>query len=156
MYEREYGNNYNSEMSTTDIAKQIRAWVKGQKKSGNFPKGLKVSVRSQYFSGGSAIRIYITALPTDWEVFNRKYVELTSTRGHPNMHPYPSRYTERVEKIRAEIMSYVNSFNYDGSEIQVDYFDVNFYCHAVELDWEKFYDMEQEFIAKVKSQIANG
>ena len=36
------------------------------------------------------------------------------------------------------ILELINSFNYDGSESMVDYFDVNFYCHSCDLAWNKF------------------
>ena len=153
MYEREYGSNYKDGMSTTDIAKQIRTWIKEQKKNGTFPKELKVSARSQYFSGGSAIRISITALPDTWDIFNREYFEM-EVRGHKAMlRRGVSRYTQQVEDIRSSIMAYVNSFNYDGSEIQVDYFDVNFYCHSVELEWTKFREIENAYRMMVESEV---
>ena len=154
MYDRTYGSNYNDRMSTTDIAKQVRGWVTAQKKTGAFPKELKVSVRSRYFSGGSSIDVSITALPSDWDLFNREYFEIEA-RDHGSMFPRVSRYTAQVEKIRAEITDYVNSFNHDGSEIQVDYFDVNFYFHGVDLDWSKFREIENAYRESIESQVVN-
>ena len=154
MYERKYGSNYDNELSTTDIAKQTRTWITTQKKTGAFPKELKVSVRSRYFSGGSSIDVRITALPSDWDIFNREYFEIEA-RDHGSMFPRVSRYTAQVEKIRTEIDTYVNSFNHDGSEIQVDYFDVNFYFHGVNLDWSRFHEIEKAYRDSIKSQVAN-
>lgn len=153
MYERTYGGNYDNELSTTDIAKKIRSWVTAQKKSGAFPKELKVSVRSKYFSGGSSIDVSITALPEDWDLFNREWFEYNASNDYA---PRDVRkYTDKVERIRAEIKAYVNSFNHDGSESQVDYFDVNFYFCDVEMDWRKYYEVEKAYRESIKDQVVN-
>ena len=48
-YKSEQGSNYDSNLSTTEIAKKLREYIKV-----NYP-GYKFSVRSEYFSGGSCM-----------------------------------------------------------------------------------------------------
>src|SRR5687767_7020547 len=58
-----YGAKYDRDLSTTQIAAKYRQDIKAAIKSGEIPAGLKVSVRTEYFAGGSAIRASITACP---------------------------------------------------------------------------------------------
>ncbi len=154
MYDKTYGDNHDSSLSTTDIAKKIRTWITAEKKAGNFPKELKVSVRSSYFAGGSSISASITALPKDMEVFNAEWYKIEAEMG-VCFTPYGmNRYSDDVQSIKDRIAAYINSFNYDGSESQVDYFDVNFYFCNVEMDWENYTDAERNFKAMIKETIS--
>jgi len=153
MYDRTYGSNFNREMSTTDVAKQVRSWITAQKKAGHFPKELKVSVRSQYFSGGSSIDASITQVPADWDLFNREWFETVERHGFCALRHDCAKYSAQVEKIRAEVKAYIDSFNYDGSETQVDYFDVNFYFHGVEIDWRNYSEVERAYRESIKAEI---
>src|SRR6266571_4510193 len=65
MYERAYGTKYDTKLTTTQIAALVRAEIKAAQKElapGGFPRGLKFSVRSSYFSGGSSIDINISGI----------------------------------------------------------------------------------------------
>lgn len=50
------GSKYDKTRTTTQEAACFRADVKQAIKEGVLPKGLKLSVKTDYFSGGSAIR----------------------------------------------------------------------------------------------------
>jgi hypothetical protein len=151
--ERTYGKNYvhDYRVSTVEIAAMIRSDLKvrrnlGKKLAGHAedsvslavrdviadaPASIKFSIRSQYFSGGSSIDITIKGVPVEWgwEIdplydpydtwHSRKYVETAALRA-----------------LKAEVESVQQSYNHDGSDSMVDYFDVRFYGHT-EVDWHE-------------------
>jgi len=135
MYERTYNSNYDSSLSTTDIAKKVRQEIAKMKKTGDLDKGFKFSIRAEYFSGGSAIRASITAVPEGVEAYNSEYYDAYN-RGESTY--AMSRFSAPVKAASEKVLALINSFNYDGSESMVDYFDVNFYCHSCDPAWNKF------------------
>jgi len=60
-YERQYGARYDRTLTTTEIAKRFREDVKAAQAAGDLPLGLKVSVTTKYFSGGSSIHVVVKA-----------------------------------------------------------------------------------------------
>jgi len=123
MYERSYGEKYDANLSTTDIAKRFRADVKDAIKAGKLPKGLKLSVRTSYYAGGSSIRVYVQAAP--FRVMNPEAVIASIER--PMAYERASRHTAEAMALTSQLEKMLAAYNHDGSEAQVDYFDVNFY-----------------------------
>jgi hypothetical protein len=126
-YDRSYGAKYNDLpgspgwVDTTVIAKAIRADIKAAVKAGDIP-GVKYSVRTSKFSGGSSIDVEIIGLPN-------ARVE----RAHPyggTVFAYSDETSIVVDKVKAM----VDAYNHDGSDSMTDYFDVRFYGH-VSVDW---------------------
>jgi hypothetical protein len=128
-----YGAKYaeTAHLSTTQIAKLIRQEIALLKKLakkkakpgevkfadpiGDAPAGTKISVRSESFSGGSAIRIGVTGFPEEWG-------------WHPVEHPYPHQgATRALGELGIALYDLMNAYNFDGSDSQVDYFHVRFY-----------------------------
>ena len=105
MYERHYGNNYDESLTNKQIAAKIRAWVKA-----NYP-GYKFSVT---MSRGNAINCDMVECP------EHHYFYAVDDCGDVVV-------ALQHETMMKEIKAYGDSFNFDGSEIMVDYFDVNFY-----------------------------
>jgi len=105
MYERHYGNNYDESLTNKQIAAKIRAWVKA-----NYP-GYKFSVT---MSRGNAINCDMVECP------EHHYFYAVDDFGDVVV-------ALQHETMMKEIKAYGDSFNFDGSEIMVDYFDVNFY-----------------------------
>jgi hypothetical protein len=132
------GSNYDSTLTTTDVAKKIREQVKGLKKDGTIPKDTKISVTSKYFSGGSSISIYVKESPR-LRFFNPEYFAFQSALkdGSKNLSSdrSPERHSEEGQKILDLLKGIAESYNYDKSDIQTDYFNVNFYLH-VETEYE--------------------
>jgi hypothetical protein len=148
-----YGENYIADyrVSTVEIAAHIRADLKVRRNLGkktakiaddklslalrdviaDAPASIKFSIRSEYFSGGSSIDITIKGVPVEWgwEIdplydpsdyrHGRKYVE-----------------TAALKALKAEVERVQQSYNHDGSDGQVDYYDVRFYGHT-EVDWRE-------------------
>lgn len=105
MYERHYGSNYDENLTNKQIAAKIRAWVKA-----NYP-GYKFSVT---MSRGNAINCDMVECPEHHHFYAvDDFGDVVVALQH--------------DVMMKEIKAYGNSFNFDGSEIMVDYFDVNFY-----------------------------
>ncbi|MFJ1757588.1 hypothetical protein [Kitasatospora sp. NPDC088134] len=130
-----YGPKYNSRLSTTEIAALVRQDIKLIRKLaakagpddgpgsvklpnpiGDTPAEVKFSVRSEYFSGGSAIRMTVKNVDPAW-AWTAKEV-----------HGYPRRVaTEAMDALAAQLRALADAYNFDGSDISADYFHVNFY-----------------------------
>jgi hypothetical protein len=103
-----------------DIAADIRADVKATKQAGGLPKDLKVSVRTDLFSGGGAIRVTLSG----WDK-QRVYEERAD--GYLNLTEEARQAQEQVEAIRL-------AYNKDESDPTVDYFNVTYYG-STDWDW---------------------
>lgn len=140
---RWYGGRYanTSDLDLTDIAKLIRAEVKLARKIakmtatpgamkiadpiGDAPTAIKVSVRTQYYSGGGSINVRLSNIPAEWG-----WVE----------EPDDSHYDRRPRKVATPalkafaraIKDVMNAYNYDGSDLMTDYFDKRFYGHVTD------------------------
>ncbi|MDQ6892222.1 MAG: hypothetical protein M3167_06030 [Acidobacteriota bacterium] len=129
MYERSYGAKYDKSISTTEIAKRFRADVKAALAAGELPKGLKVSIRTSYFSGGSSIDVRIVSAP--FSIMNKKRIEHdVRTPNAPLSDDERPLHSERAREVLATLEGMLQAYNHDGSEIQSDYFDVRFYGHV--------------------------
>jgi hypothetical protein len=130
MYQRVYGSKYDNTLTTTQIAKLIRADIRQAIKSGDIPK-IKASVRTRYFAGGSSIDIAIKE--TSFPILNPIYLDKYFRDEQINFNT-TQRYTDQLNDVIRKLRAISTSYNHDGSESQVDYFDVNFYSN-VSLDW---------------------
>jgi hypothetical protein len=126
MYEKSFGEKYDSKLNTTQIAARFREDVKAAVKSGALPKGLKLSVRSSYYSGGSSIDVAIKEAPVTVLAEPRLFDECAEPNKHSNEHMM----TLEAEVLQAKIERMLQAYNFDGSDIQTDYFNVNFYGHV--------------------------
>jgi hypothetical protein len=149
--ERWYGRNYIDDyrVSTVDIAALIRAEVKvrrnlGKKTAGmaedraslalkdaiaDAPAQIKISIRSEYFSGGSSINITIKNVPAAWGwVLDPFYNPMDC------YHNYKWIESDALKELKAALRDIQQSYNHDGSDSMMDYYDVRFYGH-VEVDW---------------------
>lgn len=128
-----YGSRYETvgTLGKTEIAKAIRDDIKfaqtlPETNPMRLPKGIKVSVRCQFYSGGSSINLYVTAFPG--ELNNRAYLMHNAVKPH-DVNPFP-RYTNEAERCLSVIERIADQYNFDKSDIQTDYFHVNFYSHV--------------------------
>jgi hypothetical protein len=157
MYERSYGYKYEQQkgLSTTDIAKLIRADIKRAIRDGMLPERWKYSVVSESFSGGSSINVRVKDCADAWTECegivpgSRRTFEDGSSvaTGCPNMWcaargdaregaTAHSILTDEAAVAKMTLERIHNAYNHDGSEVQVDYFDVNFYGHVAFQDPE--------------------
>lgn len=137
MYERSYGEKYDKNRSTVQIAKLVRAEIEAARKSGHLPAG-KYSVRSSSYSMGSSITVTLKLLG---DVYTPGYLRDTNYTQGPceivDGHVVrPSMYLPHVMAAMAKVEAMLAAYNHDGSDSSVDYFDVKFYSHVtVEADY---------------------
>jgi hypothetical protein len=102
-----------------EIAADIRADIKAAKKTGDLPKDLKVSVRTDTYAGGGAIRVKLSG----WD---SERVYSPEGDGYFDMTEEAKNTMHQVEAIR-------RAYNRDASDSMVDYFDVTYYGTT---DWD--------------------
>ena len=141
------GEKYNSELSTTEIAKLIRTELKKK-----YPN-CKFSVRSKYFSMGSSITVSVLKTPfrviKKFEDLTEQELNFLQNRGisietikdrqgenYHQLNQYQKEnlnngvyLTDKGRDLINSIVEIVNSYNYDKSDPMTDYFNVNFWFH---------------------------
>lgn len=84
---------------------------------GDAPAEIKISIRSEYYSGGGAIRIKISNIPADWG-----WTMGTDHWGEPAKIATPAcvAFYNAVQAVHAQ-------FNFDNSDAMTDYFHRNYW-----------------------------
>lgn len=140
-YDITYGERYSvvKGSTTTVIAKHVRLDIKEALREGRLPRGLKMSVRTKYHSGGSSLSVNVTACP----------VRFLNAAPDPVTGSYRDRdrYTDEGKAILETLRGIVAAYNYDGSDSMTDYYNVNFYAH-VDFGWEMERDARLQLNAR--------
>jgi hypothetical protein len=125
--DRSYGSKYDRNLSTTEIAKLVRADIKSAIKSGSLPN-MKVSVRSEYYSMGTSLYVKVKEIiGRDLDIYNAERL-LSDSKNEPNFGvPWMS---DEARAILNTLEGIVGAYNHDGSDLQTDHFDVKFYAHV--------------------------
>ncbi len=139
MYERSYGYRYaelGDHPSAAEIAKAIRADIKQAQAEGLLPRHWSYSVRSETFAGGQSINVDVQDCPDAYQACDGGqgcHNVWCAARNDPTYahaaQPH-SVLTDVAEAARTTLERIHNAYNHDGSEIQVDYFDVRYYGHV--------------------------
>lgn len=123
------GKNYDVNLNTKEIAKILRKELK-------VFSGCKWSITTTY----NTIRINLMKAPCSpfVEEFdgNRGYIQLN--------HYYIDRdesLTEEARKMFSDIVNFVQSFNYNDSDAQIDYFSTNFYLYVGIGKWDTEFEV---------------
>lgn len=117
------GSNYNSKLSTKEIAAKVRSFAKK-----NFP-GFKFSIRTEWSMYTDSMYIELkegTCIPfvEGSRSAERGYMSTMST-----VKGWKNELTPEMFKVLDAVTTYANSFRYDDSDGMQDYFDTNFYTH---------------------------
>lgn len=119
------GSNYDSDLGIAEISKIVKSQLK------KIPD-TKWSVRSKRFSGGRSLDVYLLEAP--FEVF-------TDDREYENVNyawiDRQDELTDEAKSLMKKVCKFVNSFNYDDSDSQIDYFNTNFYAHYSIGKWDR-------------------
>lgn len=117
------GSNYDSKLSTKEIAANVRAYAKK-----NFPE-FKFSVRSEWSMYADSMYIELKSGPCV------PFVEgsISAERGYmstmSSVKAWKDELTPTVFAALNAVSNYASSFRYDDSDGMQDYFDTNFYIH---------------------------
>lgn len=137
-----YGGRYDSSLSRKDICKKIRTHLKEESTKNPLFSGSKFSVRMDGYKG-----ICITVMAMGFNPLSPERLLPKDERHHDHL------YTTNGESFFDRIEELLNSYRFDGSDIQTDYFHTNFY-DTVTLDYELSClfqaEIEADLDAKVK------
>ena len=151
------GENYNDNLDITEIAKILRGKLKE-----SFPQ-CKFSVRIERYAGGQSLSVHLMEAPFD--VFPESVPEITGPIHPIERETLKDRldYSQRKQYLQVnhyqfreftglnngtpitleaheclkKVSKLVESFNYDDSDSQIDYFNTNFYLHLNVGKWDK-------------------
>lgn len=150
MYERSYGYLYEEggKLDTAAIAKLIRKEIKAAIGEGLLPDRWSYSVKTDRFSGGSSIDVRVKNCADAWMPCPGYKVGTRHDHGdgcwtaagcgnpwckaggeHKDNPAAESHdvLTEEALAAKMTLERIHNAYNHDGSEVMVDYFDVNYY-----------------------------
>lgn len=122
----EIGSKYQAtrELDIADVAKLVRADIAAAIKAGELPAGIKCSVSIQRYAGGQSLSIGVKAFPhlVVPPELTAYYAAGDFSRGYEGR-----RLTGVAEAARAKLEAIRQAYNYDRSDVMVDYHDVRFY-----------------------------
>jgi hypothetical protein len=115
------GSNYDSKLTTKEIAAKVRAYAKK-----NFP-GFKFSVRSEWSMYADSMAVELKAGPCVPFIEGSRSAERGYMSTMSNVKAWKDELTPEVFAALNAVSNYASSFRYDDSDGMQDYFDTNFY-----------------------------
>jgi hypothetical protein len=115
------GSNYDSKLSTKEIAAKVRAYAKK-----NFP-GFKFSVRSEWSMYADSMAVELKSGPCVPFAEGSRSAERGYMSTMSNVKAWKDELTPEVFASLNAVSNYASSFRYDDSDGMQDYFDTNFY-----------------------------
>lgn len=123
----------NKNLSTKDIAKLVRQEINKKYKKAD---GYKISVRCDYFAGGSAINVIVYKVP--FAPYHYEYANYVISNGYSyrNDRQLPL-YNEKMRAFIDELDRIVDQYNYSDCDGMIDYFNVNYYSNvSTSFSWD--------------------
>lgn len=133
MYERSYGYRYDEvrDLTTTEIARRIRTDIKTAVAEGLLPHHWTYSVRSPH---GTSIDVEVRDCADAWKPCDGSCHDVwCKAKRLPEYAHAATEHEMLSDDAKAAKMTLERihgAYNYDGSEIQTDYFDVRYYGHV--------------------------
>lgn len=117
-----FGEHYVKGMHGAEVAREMRDAFKRAQKFGAF-KGVKVSITSSRFAGGSSVDVRVTAAP--FAVNDRRSLVANIRRGSPRVST-----SARMRLLCAQLEMLANMWRRDESDPSTDYFNCNCYLNV--------------------------
>lgn len=117
------GSNYDSKLSTKEIAAKVRSYAKK-----NFPE-FKFSITSRWSMYADSIYIELKTGPCVPFVEGSRSAERGYMSTMSSVKAWEDELTPEMFKVLDAVTTYASSFRYDDSDGMQDYFDTNFYIH---------------------------
>lgn len=117
------GLNYDSKLSTKEIAAKVRSYAKK-----NFPD-FKFSVRSEWSMYADSMYIELKSGPCVPFVEGSRSAERGYMSTMSSVKAWEDELTPKVFAALNAVSNYASSFRYNDSDGMQDYFDTNFYIH---------------------------
>lgn len=122
------GRNYDSNLSTKDVAQRIREYVKT-----SYPD-CRFSITTHYASMCSEISVALMSGP---------YAALVNGKDHKGVNQYyverDKELTDWARAVLLDVNDCIRSYHYDDCDAMTDYFNVNFYYGLAVGKWDKPY-----------------
>lgn len=115
------GSNYDSKLSTKEIAAKVRTYAKK-----NFP-GFKFSVRSEWSMYADSMAVELKSGPCVPFAEGSRSAERGYMSTMSSVKAWKDELTPEVFAALNAVSNYASSFRYDDSDGMQDYFDTNFY-----------------------------
>lgn len=115
------GSNYDSKLSTKEIAAKVRSFAKK-----NFP-GFKFSIRTEWSMYTDSMYIELKEGPCIPFVEGSRSAERGYMSTMSPVKGWEDELTPEMFKVLDAVTTYASSFRYDDSDGMQDYFDTNFY-----------------------------
>lgn len=115
------GLNYDSKLSTKEIAAKVRSYAKK-----NFPE-FKFSVRSEWSMYTDSMYIELKSGPCVPFAKGSRSAERGYMSTMSSVKAWKDELTPEIFKVLDAVTTYASSFRYDDSDGMQDYFDTNFY-----------------------------
>jgi len=137
------GAQYHSSLSITDIAQNIRSYVK------EIYPTCKFSITTDRFAGGCSMCVVLREAPQ--EVFVPEF-----EKGYKNLNQYHLKDEDALNEYGLSIMADVNdqikSYHFDDSDAMIDYFSTNFYYDIYVGEWQREFKVVEK-TARIKTQV---
>lgn len=117
------GSNYDSKLSTKEIAAKVRSYAKK-----NFPE-FKFSVRSEWSMYTDSMYIELKSGPCVPFVEGSRSAKRGYMSTMSSVKAWKDELTPKVFAALNAVSNYASSFRYNDSDGMQDYFDTNFYIH---------------------------
>lgn len=114
-------SNYDSKLSTKEIAANVRAYAKK-----NFP-GFKFSIRTEWSIYTDSMYIELKGGPCVPFVNGTRSAERGYLSTSGSVKPFKDELTPEVFAALDAVVTYASSYRYDDSDGMQDYYDTNFY-----------------------------
>lgn len=143
------GSNYDSKLSTKEIAAKVRFYAKQ-----NFP-GFKFSVRSEWSMYTDSMYIELKSGPCVPFVSGSRSAERGYMSTMSTVKGLEDELTPEMFKVLDAVTTYASSFRYNDSDGMQDYFDTNFYIHIGVSDEYKVIEPKAKG-SSIKTEKAEG
>ena len=117
------GSNYDSKLSTKEIAAKVRSYAKK-----NFPE-FKFSIRTEWSMYTDSMYIELKSGPCVPFVEGSRSAERGYMSTMSTVKGWENELTPEMFKVLDAVTTYASSFRYNDSDGMQDYFDTNFYIH---------------------------
>jgi hypothetical protein len=98
-----------SKLTLKEIAKLVRTEITAKVKAGELPRGIKVSVRTDYYSMGCSLNVSVTALPEGFPLLNRARVAFENENPHWGYWNMPEETRERFSAEGRQVLAVLNA-----------------------------------------------
>ncbi|WP_251153834.1 hypothetical protein [Cellulosimicrobium sp. Marseille-Q4280] len=127
VYQHRTGSKYDGFRDVAQIAKDVRADLKAAQKAGYLPPDMRISVRSDKYSMGQAMRLAVSGL-SDEDLYQPKS-DLDLSYGRRN--------TAYAREVRDRIEAIAKAYDQTESESQTDYYHGTYHCFVELIDAER-------------------